>query len=206
MRFILDSMLGRLARWLRILGYDSQYLKYISDSHLLSQAKHESRILLTSDAQLYRTAISKGISCFLISTQNESERLAHLAYRFNLNLKFDSSKSKCPLCGSNIEPVQKQKIRTKVPPATLKLYETFWLCTNISCAKVYWQGSHWKKIEQTLETARNILDNKKNNRTRQYGEDSPKPRKRRSTGPASKTGHHELPRKTPNNQTPDRNR
>jgi hypothetical protein len=160
MRFLLDSMLGGLTRWLRILGYDSQYLKDVSDSRLLSQARHESRILLTSDSQLYRTAIAKGINCFLISTQNESERLAHLAYRFNLNLKLDSSTSRCPLCGSNIEPVQKDKICTKVPHATLKLYKSFWICTNISCAKVYWQGSHWKKIEETLRNASEILERK----------------------------------------------
>ena len=113
MRFLLDGMLGRLTRWLRILGYDSAIFEGCFRQSSTLTGRHESRILLTSDAQLYRTAISRGIDCFLISRQNESERLAHLAYRFNLNLKLDSNDSRCPLCGSTIEPVQKEKIATR---------------------------------------------------------------------------------------------
>lgn len=165
MRFLLDNMLGKLTRWLRILGYDSQYLRDASDNHLLTQAKHESRILLTSDAQLYRLAISRGIDCFLISTQTESERLAHLAHRFNMNLKLDPTTSRCPLCGSTIEQVKKEEIHEKVPPETLKLYKSFWACTNISCAKVYWHGSHWKNIEETIRNASEILERKRKHET-----------------------------------------
>ena len=165
MRFLLDSMLGKLTRWLRILGYDSQYLRDASDNHLLSQAKHESRILLTSDTQLYRTAISRGVSCFLISTQSEPERLAHLAHRFNMNLKLNPSTSRCPLCGSAIKPVKAEEILGDVPPETIKLYKRFWTCTNRSCAKVYWHGSHWKNIEETIRSASEILERKRKHGT-----------------------------------------
>jgi len=72
------------------------------------------------------------------------------------------------MCGSALKTANKADIETWVPPATFKVHQTFWVCNNPECHKVYWQGSHWKKIEQTLETARNILDNKKGTRRREY--------------------------------------
>jgi hypothetical protein len=160
MRFLLDGMLGKLTRWLRILGYDAEYSKNSSDNNLLSQAKDESRILLTSDAQLYRNAVSRNIDTLLMDSKSDSEKLANLAYRFHLNLKLDPMNSRCPICGSSIKPTSKDEIVHSVPPATFKVYQSFWVCTNVSCAKVYWQGSHWKKIEETLRNASEILDRK----------------------------------------------
>ena len=162
MRFLLDGMLGKLSRWLRILGHEAQYLKNGSDKKLLSHAKDDSLILLTSDAQLYRTAISKGVESFLINSKDNPERLADLAHRFNLKLEIDLTQSRCPTCGSPIKPILKDKATNSVPPTSFKVYQSFWACTNNSCAKLYWQGSHWKKIEETLRNAREILERKQN--------------------------------------------
>jgi uncharacterized protein with PIN domain len=162
MRFLLDGMLGKLARWLRMLGYESVYLNDSSDRDLLSIAKRDSLILLTSDQELYRTAAMKGIQTSLVQGRTEPERLASLAEHYNLRLEIDTAISKCPLCGFPIREVSKDEVEASVPPTTFKVYQSFWLCTNPKCAKVYWQGSHWKKIEQTLESARKILDAKRN--------------------------------------------
>jgi hypothetical protein len=162
MRFLLDGMLGKLARWLRMLGYESVYLNDSSDRDLLSIAKRDSLILLTSDEELYRTAATKGIKTSLVQGRTEPERLASLAEHYNLRLEIDTAISKCPLCGFPIREVSKDAVEASVPPTTFKVYRSFWLCTNPKCAKVYWQGSHWKKIEQTLESARKILDAKRN--------------------------------------------
>jgi hypothetical protein len=166
MRFLVDGMLGKLARWLRILGCDVQYSRDCSDKNLLCQAKQGSLALLTSDAQLYRNAVSKGVDSFLIDSKKNSERLADLAYRFNLNLELDPMKSRCPVCGSTVKPVPKNELVDSVPPTTFKVYQSFWICGNSSCGKVYWQGSHWKKIEGTLRNAREILDRKRQAETR----------------------------------------
>jgi len=160
MRFLLDGMLGRLTRWLRILGCDANYSRNGSDADLIRQAREDSLVLLTCDVQLYRTAIARNVDCYLIQGNSESERLANLAARFNLELKIDTARSRCPACGALVKLVRKDEVATRIPKATFKLYQTFWICPNASCAKVYWQGSHWKRIEETLENARIILENK----------------------------------------------
>lgn len=162
MKFLLDGMLGKLSRWLRMLGYETQYQNDQSDKDLLAVAKQDSLILLTSDEELYRTASIRGLETFLIEGRTEPERLASLAKRYNLTLEINPKDSRCPTCGSPITEKPKHEVEGAVPPATFKVYSTFWVCTNPKCAKVYWQGSHWKKIEQTLVTAKKILDSNSN--------------------------------------------
>jgi uncharacterized protein with PIN domain len=158
LKFLLDGMLGKLSRWLRMLGYETQYQNDQSDKDLLAAAKQDSLVLLTSDEELYRTASIRGLESFLVQGRTESERLASLAKRYNLTLEINPKDSRCPTCGSPITETPKVEVEGAVPPATFKVYSTFWVCTNPKCAKVYWQGSHWKKIEQTLVTAKKILD------------------------------------------------
>lgn len=160
-RFLLDGMLGKLARWLRMLGYEALYENDRSDDDLLSMAKQDSLTLLTSDEELYRTATFRGIQTFLVLGRTETERLAELADRYNLRLKINTRKSRCPSCGCGIKKVPKRSVQVSVPSATFKVYRTFWLCTNANCGKVYWHGSHWNKIEQTLLAAEKILDLKR---------------------------------------------
>jgi len=160
MRFLLDGMLGKLARWLRMIGYECVYSNDTDDRDLLAMAKRDALILLTSDAELYRTAVARGIGSFLVEGRTEPERLASLAERYGLDLNIDTAISRCPVCGWQLKEVSKGEIEESVPPATFKVYQTFWLCTNPKCAKVYWQGSHWKRIEETLASAKKILDKK----------------------------------------------
>lgn len=161
MGFLLDGMLGKLTRWLRMLGYEAAYLNDSSDQELLSKAKRESLVLLTSDEQLYKTASIRGLETALVKGRTEPERLANIAERYNLRLEIDTMNSRCPQCGYPIRGASRNDVKDVVPPTTFKVYTTFWLCTNPECTKVYWQGSHWRKIEQTLESARRILDAKR---------------------------------------------
>lgn len=158
MRFLLDGMLGKLTRWLRMLGYDAIYLNDLADKDLLALAKREDLVLLTSDEELYRTAAMRGTETALVQGRTEPERLAAIAERYKLRLEIDTTISKCPTCGFAIREAEKSDVEGLVPPTTFKVYRSFWVCTNPKCAKVYWHGSHWKKIEQTLEEVRKILD------------------------------------------------
>ena len=162
MRFLLDGMLGKLTRWLRMLGYEADYESDRPDEALLSIAKQKSLTLLTSDEELYRRAMFRGIDAFLVRGKSEQERLAELAERYKLRLEIDPAESRCPACGSKVKETPRQDVEKSVPSATLKVYSTFWVCTNPNCVKVYWQGSHWKKIEQTLQAAKRILEIKSN--------------------------------------------
>lgn len=174
-------------------GYEATYLNDSADQDLLSLAKRDSLILLTSDEELYRTAVQRGIESFLVQGRTEPERLAGLAQRYRLDLRIDTSISRCPVCGSPIREAAKRDVEGSVPPTTFKVYQSFWVCTNPGCGKVYWQGSHWKKIEQTLESARNILDNKRDARAGRYEKPAHKPRGRQGARAVSTTSHHEIP-------------
>jgi len=156
LRFLADGMLGKLTRWLRMLGCDVEYFNDLDDDELIKLAMDEKRILLTRDTQLYRRALVKGAEAFLAEGRTEPERLAELAQRFGFKLEVNVEDSRCPKCNTKISPVSKDEIRDKVPPSTSRFYDDFWICPD--CGQIYWQGSHWKKIHRTLSQAKQIME------------------------------------------------
>ncbi len=151
MKFILDGMLGSLARWLRMMGHDTKYTNSAKDAELLAEAKNEERVLLTRDFALYQQAVSKNIEAYYVEGNTEPERLSEVATRFGLRLQIDLELSRCPKCNTKIVSVQKNEIAADVEKNTLVNYDAFWKCP--SCGAVYWQGAHWTKIRETLEKA-----------------------------------------------------
>ncbi len=158
LKFITDGMLGKLTRWLRILGYDVKYFRSTEDKQLLKTVKTEHRILLTCDNELHHQAKTQG-DAFLIRGATEAEKLANLARRFNLNLQIDVTISRCPKCNTEIKPILKNQVINRVPEGTLSSYNEFWECPN--CKQVYWQGTHWHRIIDTLEEATRIVSESK---------------------------------------------
>ena len=156
MRFLVDGMLGGLARWLRILGQDVRYDASTEDNELLRIAHEENMILLTRDKELYQRAIARKIPSGLMLGETEEERLAQIASIFDVQLYVDMAETKCPECGTGLKETPKNDVADKVPKASLKLYDRFWKCTNQNCGKLYWVGSHWDRIRQTLEEARKL--------------------------------------------------
>lgn len=144
-------MLGKLTRWLRILGQDVKYSRSLKDEELIKIGKAESRIILTRDFKLYQQAMTRGSTAFLVKGLTEAEKLGNLAKRFNISLEFDVTVSRCPKCNSRIRSVPKEEVMSKIPEATSSYYDEFWKCSG--CGQVYWHGSHWKRIEKTLREA-----------------------------------------------------
>jgi len=156
MRFLVDGMLGGLARWLRILGQEVKYIATAKDNDLLRIAHEENMVLLTRDEELYQRAVAKKITSALILGEAEEERLAQIARAFGVHLDVNMTGTKCPECGSDLKETSKNDVADKVPQASLRLYNQFWKCTNPNCGKVYWVGSHWNQIRRTLEEARSL--------------------------------------------------
>jgi len=148
-QFLLDGMLGSLTRWLRICGYDAEYLRNASDEELIRRAIDKRRILLTRDRLLYRKAIRAGAQAFFIKGNSDTEKLASVSRKFRLDL--DPEKSRCPQCDATLAVVEKEAVEGKVPSRTLEAYNEFWIC--VSCGKVYWKGSHWRNIIETVDEA-----------------------------------------------------
>jgi len=155
-KFLADSMLGKLARWLRMLGHDVAYNTQLDDNELLDLAKKERRILLSKDLELYQRAIAKGIDAFFVEGNKESERLAEVAKRYGLELAIDMEKSRCPVCNTKLNATQKEKLSGELQKNTFTYYEKFWKCPN--CGQIYWQGAHWKQISNTLNEAKLKLE------------------------------------------------
>jgi len=144
--FIVDGMLGNLARWLRILGYDTIYCP-LSDNIILEKAYNEGRILLTRDKALFRIAVRKGVKSVLIDSQDIIDILFNIASSLNIVVK-PQEKSRCPICNGDLNEAEINDVKNLVPKNVLSKNNVFWICR--SCGKVYWHGSHWKLILSTL--------------------------------------------------------
>jgi uncharacterized protein with PIN domain len=150
-KFLADGMMGKLARWLRMLGQDVIYSVKFNDSELLELAKKEERVLLTKDFELYKRAIIRGLDAYYVEGKSESEHLAEVAKRYNLSLMINMDKSHCPICNTKLTVTPKEQLQREIEKNTFTYYDKFWKCPN--CGQIYWQGAHWKHINNTLTEA-----------------------------------------------------
>lgn len=143
--FLLDGMLGSLARWLRIMGYDAVYLKDERDDEMLAALGE--RHLLTRDRQLAQRAGARG---FFLESDEIDVQLAMVVERFGL--RFELERTRCAACNGPLLKVDKDQLKEEVPEGTWNSHLDFWRCRD--CGKVYWQGAHWKNIRGRLERFR----------------------------------------------------
>ncbi|MEZ0393555.1 MAG: Mut7-C RNAse domain-containing protein [Desulfurococcaceae archaeon] len=155
-KFVVDAMLGGVARWLRLLGYDTVYRKDLADWEILRIAERDGRIVVTRDRGLHRRALKRGLTSIYLWQDDMAERLAHLAATAGIRLSVDLERSRCPLCNGELRKVSKEAVKDKVPRRVYELYSDFWMCTR--CGQVYWIGGHWRGIENELSKARSIYE------------------------------------------------
>jgi len=148
-RFLVDSMLGSLSRWLRITGFDAEYRRDADDEDLLGEASASGRVLLTRDRALAARAAKRCVKALLLEMEDPADQLAAVAA--SLKLKLDPSSSRCPKCNGALVEADKERIVEQVPEASLAAFNEFWVCRE--CGSVFWRGSHWEKIVSTLEKA-----------------------------------------------------
>jgi uncharacterized protein with PIN domain len=145
-RFLLDGMLGSLARWLRILGYDTLYHVDMEDDMLRAETQDSHRILVTRDAELHRKAVKTGLKSVIIHSEHIMEQLKELVDAQSISLV--PMNTRCPRCNGDLEPVDKDDITGKVPLESYEVFDEYWICSE--CNAIYWKGSHWVQIEETL--------------------------------------------------------
>ncbi len=141
MRYIADAMLGRLAKWLRILGFDVLYFPDIEDRQVIRIAREEGRTILTRDAGLAGNKGAKEV--IFIKSDRTPDQLHEIAGR----LRFDEADpfGRCAVCNGTLSRAgEKGRVRDAVPDFVYHNFSEFLLCS--SCGKVYWEGSHQEKF------------------------------------------------------------
>jgi uncharacterized protein with PIN domain len=143
--FIVDGMLGSLARKLRIFGYDTLYIADSDDNEILKAASREERIILTSDQQLADRAFKKRIRYILLKNEkNDEERLATIIREAGGEAQINPEQTRCSICNGEVESVNREEASNIVPKGVLAKHDKFYRCN--SCGKIYWIGGHWKRL------------------------------------------------------------
>lgn len=144
-RFAADRMLGRLARMLRMLGYDTHYSPQVTPSELMGLARRDGRTVLTRGETARRFPGLANV--FNLASDSPAEQLQEVVKRFHLDTRAGLW-TRCTLCNGPIQRVEKPAIKPLVPPRVFELYEDFYRCA--ACEHVYWRGSHLERILQNL--------------------------------------------------------
>jgi uncharacterized protein with PIN domain len=129
MQFVADAMLGKLARWLRIMGYDTLCAADmpVDDDDLINIALDEKRILLTRDKDLYHRAIDAGVRAIYVASTDIVSQLVQLVKLADLELRDEPAKTICPSCNGSLMPVSKFEVRGMVPATVLDTHDKFWI-------------------------------------------------------------------------------
>jgi uncharacterized protein with PIN domain len=144
-RFIADAMLGRLARWLRLLGQDTLYEPGIADRELVRRALEEGRYILTRDRRL--TEEWRVADVYVVSADTPREQLAETLARFDLAGRIRLF-SRCSRCNAVVAPVSRDDAAGRVPADVLASGARIFTCR--SCGRLYWEGSHTARMREVL--------------------------------------------------------
>jgi len=145
-KFIVDLMLGRLARWLRILGYDAEYIEENQKSEIIYRSLKENRILVSRNKHLSsRTPLRR----VMIKSEKINLQIKQIIQELNLKIKEKAIFSRCSECNVPVKAVKKEGVKGKVPPYVFKTQKDFSICPK--CGKIFWMGTHWKLLKKNLK-------------------------------------------------------
>jgi len=137
-------MLGTLAKWLRILGYDTLFDASLNDHQLARLARAEGRVLLTRDRELARR---RGLHALLVAGEHLDDQVRQVLSE--LSLVPDGAFSRCPVCNQPLEAIDRETAQARVPAYVVQTYDSFSCCP--ACRRVYWRGTHWQQMDEHLK-------------------------------------------------------
>ena len=144
-RFVLDAHLGKLAKYLRMLGFDCLYRNDFGDEEIMELARKEKRIILTRDKLLLQSRrVTHG---YYIRATDKHDQLREVVQKFDLYSQFNSF-TRCMTCNAELVPKSGEEVKNLLPEDIQQLYNDFFLCPD--CSKVFWKGSHFKRMESYI--------------------------------------------------------
>ena len=146
-RFVLDGHLGRLARYLRMLGFDVLYDRHAADAELARISGAEGRILLTRDRGLLKRSVVR--LGYMVRDDDPPRQLTEVVGRYGL-AAWAEPFSRCIRCNGKIEPVERAEVAERLAgePRTLRYFDTFGRCSG--CSAIYWPGSHYERMNRLV--------------------------------------------------------
>ncbi|MFH0827085.1 MAG: Mut7-C RNAse domain-containing protein [Candidatus Omnitrophota bacterium] len=145
-RFLLTKELGRLAKWLRILGFDTSYFTDNNPGTLMIKALRDNRTILTRNRRLPE---SRGIKIIELKSETLKEQLQEILKSLNMTLDVRHLFTRCIICNEQLMPVDKEKAKERVPEYVYKTQDDFMSCPH--CNRTYWQGTHWGNVQNILK-------------------------------------------------------
>lgn len=148
-RFIADAMLGKLAKWLRVLGFDVMYERRIEDQVLVRRAKNEGRDILTRDRRLVQRRWGNSIHFIVIEDDHWPDQVRQVVRELGRPPR-KNVLSRCLRCNDPLNPLRRKEAAAQVPLYVHRTQKRFFQCPR--CRRIYWQGTHQKRILNRLKT------------------------------------------------------
>ena len=148
-KFYTDSMLGKLARFLRFLGYDTLYRSEETIDEMLEESFRSTRILISQSQKVISLSEKKKIQSIYLDSIDISSQLQKIRDTLDFSIIFPPETMRCSVCNGNLTSKEKQELLDRIPEGTAKHYDEFWECD--SCAKIFWLGSHWEDIKRVID-------------------------------------------------------
>ncbi len=146
LKFIADVHLGKLARKLRLLGFDTCFESNLDDNEIIRMSLAESRVVLSRDKELINDSrITQG---YRILSSDPREQIREVMIRFDLQNNLNPF-SRCIDCNGMIENVSKESVNEYLPPKTRLYFDEFFRCRG--CGKIYWEGSHYENMKKQIQ-------------------------------------------------------
>ncbi len=147
MKFLLESNLAKLAKWLRFLGHDVKILE--GEVSLSKLAKNQDRVFITTSKRWERTLKKIGIEYLIVPRHDWELQLCMVVRHFRLEpeLRLD----RCAYCGTPLVPINKEDVKERVPPKAYDTAYDFTLCPR--CGGLFWKGTHYERMVDMLESA-----------------------------------------------------
>ena len=146
LKFIADVHLGKLARHLRLLGFDTYFERNIDDNEIINISLSESRIILSRDKEMLNN--KRVVQGYGIRSSDPREQIREVMTRFDLH-NYMTPFSRCMDCNGLIENVSKESVNEYLSLKTRQYYEEFFKCTG--CGKIYWEGSHYENMKKQIQ-------------------------------------------------------
>ncbi len=148
MKFLVDQMLGTLAKWLRLCGFDTYFAKQEVDDDLLRIALNEKRTIITRDKELHYRANKKGIPSLLTLSTKLNDQIKQVFTSYPRLLEKITPLNRCSVCNTLLRDIKKNMVEEKVPERVFQNHDYFWQCPT--CNRIYWKGTHYEKIIETI--------------------------------------------------------